>query len=94
MVTAYNKRVGIQHNRVIVYCDNQRALHLAKHKMLHVRSKHIDVKLHLVRDVVEKGNNSSFEDFNRFNLVNLCAGSFLVIKMKNMKFSFLVDVSN
>lgn len=38
-----------------VYCDNQIKIHLTKHPVFHERSKHIDIKMHFVRDVVQKG---------------------------------------
>lgn len=36
-------------------CDNQSIIHLVKHQVFHDRSKHISVKFHFVRDLVEKG---------------------------------------
>ncbi|KAL3640704.1 hypothetical protein CASFOL_015672 [Castilleja foliolosa] len=39
---------------ITVYCDNQSALHLSKNPMFHERSKHIDVRLHFIRDVIER----------------------------------------
>lgn len=37
-----------------MYCDNQSALHLMKNRKFHERSKHVDIKLHFIRDIVEK----------------------------------------
>ena len=39
-------------SKVVVYCDNQSAIHLAKNQSFHERSKHIDVRLHFVRDII------------------------------------------
>lgn len=39
---------------VTVYCDSQSALHLMKNPKFHERSKHVDIKLHFIRDIVEK----------------------------------------
>ena len=41
--------------KVVVYCDNQSAIHLAKNQSSHERSKHIDVRLHFVRDIIAAG---------------------------------------
>lgn len=44
--------LGICQDQVRVFYDSQRAIHLTKHQVFHDRSKHIDVKLHFVRDVI------------------------------------------
>ncbi|BAT83526.1 hypothetical protein VIGAN_04068700, partial [Vigna angularis var. angularis] len=38
------------------HCDNQSAIHLANHHIYHSRTKHIDVKLHFVKSIVESGD--------------------------------------
>ena len=40
---------------VTLYCDNQSAIFLMKNPSYHEGSKHIDIKLHFVREVVSKG---------------------------------------
>lgn len=49
------KEFGIKQKSVTVHCDSQSALHLIKHQVYHERSKHIDVKYHFVRDIIDKG---------------------------------------
>lgn len=49
------KDLGCDQKTIVVHCDNQSAVHLSKHQVFHERSKHIDVKLHFVRDVIESG---------------------------------------
>lgn len=44
--------LGFQQEQIIVYCDSQSAIHLTKNQMYHERTKHIDVRLHFIRDVV------------------------------------------
>ena len=39
-------------------CDSQSAIHLARNQVHHARSKHIDVRYHFVRDVIEEGSIS------------------------------------
>ena len=36
----------------MLYCDNQSAIHLGKNSTFHARSKHIDVRYHWIRDVL------------------------------------------
>ena len=38
-----------------MYCDSQNAIHLTKNHMFHERIKHIDVKMHFIRDVTAQG---------------------------------------
>ena len=39
---------------VIVYCDSSSALHLSRNPEQHERTKHIDIKLHFIRNEVSK----------------------------------------
>lgn len=41
-------------NPVRVFCDSQSAIELAKNAVFHKRSKHIDIKYHFTRELVEK----------------------------------------
>ncbi|GJZ92901.1 hypothetical protein Tco_0664966, partial [Tanacetum coccineum] len=38
---------------VIVNCDNQSAIHLSRNAMFHERTKHINVRYHFIREIVE-----------------------------------------
>ena len=42
----------------MVYCDNQRTIHLSKNSTFHAISKHIDVRYHWMRDAL---NDNLFE---------------------------------
>lgn len=41
-------------NPVLVNCDNQSAIELAKNVVFHKRSKHIDIKYHFTRELLDK----------------------------------------
>jgi len=45
--------LGLNVQRRILYCDSQSELCLAKNPIYHERSKHIDVRLNFIRDVIE-----------------------------------------
>jgi hypothetical protein len=47
--------LGIQQESVVVKCDSQSAIHLAKNQVFHARTKHIDVRYHRIRDWIESG---------------------------------------
>lgn len=38
---------------ITVFCDNQSAIELSKNAVFHKRSKHIDIKYHFTRELVE-----------------------------------------
>ena len=39
-----------------VHCDSQSAIHLAKNQVHHARTKHIDVRFHFVREIIDEGD--------------------------------------
>lgn len=47
--------LGVKQKTVTVYCDSSRALHLYKNPTHHERTKHIDIKIHFIRNKVSKG---------------------------------------
>ena len=47
--------LGVDHKQVTVFCDNHSTIHLAKNQVYHARTKHIDVRYHFVREIIEEG---------------------------------------
>ena len=45
--------LGISVEVPTLHCDSQSAIMLAKNPMFHAKTKHIDVKYHFIRDVLE-----------------------------------------
>ena len=47
--------LGKVQNTIKFFCDSQSAIHLAKNLAYHSKKKHIPVKYHFVRHVVDEG---------------------------------------
>ena len=47
--------MGLVHEQINVYYVNQIAIHLTKNQVYHACTKHIDVRFHFVREIVDDG---------------------------------------
>ena len=50
------KDLGLEQDKVTLWCDSQSAICLSKNSNHHERTKHIDVRYNFIRDVVEAGD--------------------------------------
>ena len=39
----------------VILCDNQNGIRLSENPVFHDRSKHIDIRYHFIRDIVQRG---------------------------------------
>ena len=46
--------LGLMQERYNLYCDRQSVIHLCKNSSFHSKSKHIVVRYHWIRDVLEE----------------------------------------
>nr|GEX75666.1 aspartyl-tRNA synthetase [Tanacetum cinerariifolium] len=47
------EELDVELNKVTVNCDNQGAIHLSRNHVFHERTKHINVRYHFIREVLE-----------------------------------------
>jgi hypothetical protein len=48
--------MGFEHKKPsVIYCDNQAAIKLSEHDTMHEKSKHFDIALHWIREVISNG---------------------------------------
>ena len=45
---------GISQDTMVVYCDNSSAIDISKNPLQHSKTKHIEIKYHFIRDLVER----------------------------------------
>ena len=48
----------IDHDLLKINCDSMSAIYLTKNQVYYVKTKHIDVRFHFVRDILEEGDIS------------------------------------
>ena len=49
------KELGKERDNSVLHCDSQSAIHLAKNPIFHSRTKHIQVRYHFIRSLLEDG---------------------------------------
>ena len=49
------KELDKEQNNSVLFCDSQSAIHLAKNPIFHSRMKHIQLKYHFIRGLIEDG---------------------------------------
>ena len=62
---------GRMQDKVKVFCDSQSAIHLARNLAYHSKTKHISVKYHFVRQVVDEGGVSLEKVHTKVNSVDM-----------------------
>jgi hypothetical protein len=54
-LTSLVRELGILQVGISLYCDCQSAIYLAKNRVYHARTKHIDVRFHKIKELVATG---------------------------------------
>ncbi|KAL7154949.1 hypothetical protein ABFS83_03G038900 [Erythranthe nasuta] len=49
------KEIGFLNGEVVVYSDSQSGIQLCKNPVFHERTKHIQIKYHFIRNIVDRG---------------------------------------
>lgn len=52
---AFLEEFGHKHEKSVLFCDGQSDIHLVKNPVYHAKTKHIQVRYHFVKSVLEDG---------------------------------------
>jgi len=63
--------LGIDQDLLKINCDNMRAIYLTKNQVDHAKMKHIDIKFHFVREILDEGNNDLQKIHTKENLADI-----------------------
>nr|KYP64654.1 Retrovirus-related Pol polyprotein from transposon TNT 1-94 [Cajanus cajan] len=80
---------GINQSRVTINCDSQSAIHLANHHTYHERTKHINVRYHFIRDMIETRKIQVLKIATEDNPVDMLTKS-----LPRAKFKHCLDLIN
>jgi hypothetical protein len=52
----FMEELGKKQENNMLYCDNESAIHLAKNSAFHSKTKHIQLRYHFIRSILEDGH--------------------------------------
>ena len=77
------KELGIEQDNCQLFSDSQSAIHLAKNSAFHSRTKHIDIKYHFIRSLLEDGQFSLEKIHTNENPADMLTKVITVEKLKS-----------
>ncbi|GKC82032.1 retrovirus-related pol polyprotein from transposon TNT 1-94, partial [Tanacetum coccineum] len=77
---------GFFYDKVPIYCDSKSAIEISCNPVQHTRTKHIDVRYHVIKDYVEKGTIELYFIGTEYQLADLFTKS-----LPEARFKFLVE---
>lgn len=65
------EQLGFEQNSMLVHCDSQSAIYLAKNHVYHSRTKHIDIRYHKIREWISNGKISLMKIHTKENAADM-----------------------
>jgi hypothetical protein len=67
----FMEELGKKKENSRLYCDNESAIHLAKNSTFHSNTKHIQLRYHFIRSVLEDGHLKLEKIYTSHNPANM-----------------------
>ncbi|KAF3660487.1 hypothetical protein FXO38_12137 [Capsicum annuum] len=83
------KELGIRQETITIFCDSQSVIQLVKNQVYHAKMKHIDVRYHFIREIIEEGGVTVQKIKTTKNLVDI-----LTKVVNAIKFGHCLDLIN
>ena len=80
---SFMKELGKEQDKCQLFSDSQSAIHLAKNSAFHSRTKHIDIKYHFIRSLLEDGQFTLEKIHTNENPVEMFTKVVTVEKLKS-----------
>jgi len=77
--------LGIEQDLLKINCDSTSAIYLAKKQVYHARTKHIDVKLYIVREILDEGDIELLKVHTKENLADILTKVVSEVKFTHCK---------
>ncbi|GJR57579.1 retrovirus-related pol polyprotein from transposon TNT 1-94 [Tanacetum coccineum] len=77
------EELGVELNTVAVNCDNQGAIHLLPNHVFHERTKHMNVRYHFIREVLEAKTVKVLKVGTEHNVVDALTKVVLGLKLRH-----------
>ncbi|GKC18663.1 retrovirus-related pol polyprotein from transposon TNT 1-94, partial [Tanacetum coccineum] len=75
---------GFQFNKILIYCDSKSAIVISCNPVQHLRTKHIDVRCHFIKEHVEKGTIELYFVKIDYQLADLFTKALLIDRFNYM----------
>ena len=76
-------RQGLEQDSITINCDSSSAIQLSKNPKYHERTKHVDVRMHFIRDEIRSGVINVIKILSEVNPADMLTKPLPTIKFRN-----------
>ncbi|GJR31050.1 hypothetical protein Tco_1107282 [Tanacetum coccineum] len=73
---------GFRYNKISMYCDSKSAIAISFNPIQHLRTKHINIRYHFIKEHVEKGTIELYFVGTKYQFADLFTKAFLKERFK------------